>query len=634
MKERRRRASTSIPPWAGKGVLIALSLFQIYVAIVGVMTPLVQRSIHLSLGLSAAFLVYSTTKNRKPGTFSLLLAILSALVALYPTLNFEFMTKHVWLVEPLGEMDLTVGALSILLILEACRRCAGVPFMLLCSALVAYPCLPLLIGPIFGFPGFSPVAVIDWMYFTLEGIFGVSLGVSTTAIFPFILLGAFLERVGITDFFVDLAKAAVGSFRGGPAKISVISSALFGTVSGSAVANVMVDGQFTIPTMVKAGYSSETAAAVEAVASTGGYITPPVMGAVAFLMAEIIGVSYWTIAFCAVFPALLYYLALFLQVHMRACTLNLAGIPKDQLPSLKMVLKKIYYLFPLGLLVYLLSVGYSIYTSCVAAIAATLPIGFILKTERMTLGDVLSALESGAKNSLLIIVTCAAAGFILGSMSLTGLAVLLCSLIIKFSMGSLLGILVLSMFVNILMGMGVGSPIASYLALAGTTLPAAIQLGVNKIAAHMFTIYFANISFITPPVAMAVFAAAALAKSNIWRTGWIAVRLGIAGFVVPYMFVFDPALLLIGSTTAILKAVAIGVLAVTSLSMGFEGWVFTKANKVQRALMVVGALFFIIPGIVSEVIGGMLVTFAVLLNLHAARRTAVLAPLTGRSGRT
>lgn len=607
--------------WAAKGVLIGLALFQIYVAIVGVMTPLVQRSIHLSFGLTAAFLVYGATKKRKPGPFSIFLAVLSAGVAIYPTIHFKFISEHQWLIEPLTGIDLMVGGLSIVLILEAARRAAGLPFMLLCSALAVYPSLPLITGPIAGYPGYPPSAVIDWFFFTLEGIFGVSLGVSTTTIFPFILLGTFLEKAGITDFFTDMAKALVGFMRGGPAKISVVSSAFFGTVSGSAVANVMVDGQFTIPTMVKAGYPPETAAAVEAVASTGGYITPPVMGAVAFLMAEIIGVSYWKIAACAVIPAALYYIALFAQVHLRACAMGLRSIPKEQLPSRMLVLKRIYYLFPLGLLVGLLSKGYSPYTSCMIALAASLPIGFLFKRERMSIRDIFSALEEGARNALLIIVTCAGAGFILGCISLTGLGILLCSAITEVSAGELLVTLALSMVVNIIIGMGVGSPIAAYLVLAGTTVPAVVQLGVHKIAAHFFALYFATISYVTPPVAMAVFAAAAIAKTSIWKTGWAAMRLAIAGFVVPYMFVFNPSLLLIGSTKAILQACVTAIVGVIFLSAGVEGWFYTKANKVHRVLFLAGGLVLIAPGLMANVTGGLLAILGVVLNRYSSKRT-------------
>jgi TRAP transporter 4TM/12TM fusion protein len=492
--------------------------------------------------------------------------------------------------------------------------------MLLCLLLVTYPSLPLLTGPIVGYPGYSPEALVDWMYFTLEGIFGVSLGVSTTTIFPFILMGSFLEKVGITDFFTDFAKTLVGFMRGGPAKVSVVSSAFFGTVSGSAVANVMVDGQFTIPTMVKAGYTPYTAAAVEAVASTGGYITPPVMGAVAFLMAEIIGVSYWTIALCAVLPAALYYIALFVQVHLRACSLGLHGIPRRDLPSKLLLLKRIYYLFPLGLLVAMLSSDYSPYTSCIAALVSTLPIGFFLKTERIGVRDIVSALEDGAKSALLIIVTCAGAGFILGCLSMTGLGILLCGAIVKLSAGNLILTLLLAMLVNILIGMGVGSPIAAYLALVGTTIPVMIQLGVHKIAAHMYTLYFANISYITPPVAMAVFAAAAIAKTSIWKTGWAAVRLGIGGFIVPFMFVYDPSLLLLGSAPEVIVSFATAVAGVVALCVVVEGWFYTRTTHFQRLLFLIGGVLLIAPGVFKDLLGVSLIAAGALLNRHSARR--------------
>ncbi len=614
---------SSVARYASKVVLICLSLFQIYVSIVGVMTPLVQRSMHLSFGLTAAFLVYGTTKRQKPGLLSLVLACCSAFVASYPLFNLKFITEHQWLIEPLSPLDLLVGGASILLILEATRRAAGLPFMLLCLFLVVYPSLPLVTGPIAGYPGYSPGALIDWMYFTLEGIFGVSLGVSTTTIFPFILMGAFLEKVGITDFFNDLAKTLVGFMRGGPAKVSVVSSAFFGTVSGSAVANVMVDGQFTIPTMVKAGYAPHTAAAVEAVASTGGYITPPVMGAVAFLMAEIIGVSYWTIALCAVLPAALYYIALFVQVHLRACALGLQGIPRRELPSKVLLLKRIYYLFPLGLLVFMLSSDYSPYTSCIAALVATLPIGFFLKTERIGIRDIVAALEDGAKGALLIIVTCAGAGFILGCLSMTGLGILLCGAIVKLSAGNLIMTLLLAMLVNIFIGMGVGSPIAAYLALVGTTVPVIIQLGVPKIAAHMYTLYFANVSYITPPVAMAVFAAAAIAKTSIWKTGWAAMRLGIGGFIVPFMFVYDPSLLLIGSAPEVIVSFATAVVGVVALCVVVEGWFYTRTNRFERFLFLLGGVFLIAPSIVKDLVGASLIAAAILLNRQSARKAAL-----------
>jgi TRAP transporter 4TM/12TM fusion protein len=617
-----RNKSNSIAEWVATLILISLSIFQIYIAIVGVMTPLVQRSIFLSFGLPAAFLVYGVTKKRRPGAFSLLLGIMSAFVAIYPTLNFKFMSEHAWLVEPLGGWDLLVGALAIILILEATRRCAGLPFTLLCSLFLVYPCAPLLTGPIYGFPGYSPNAVIDWMYFTLEGVFGVSIGVSTTTIFHFVLLGSFLEKVGITEFFLDMANTLVGSRTGGPAKVAVISSAAIGTVSGSAVANVLITGQFTIPTMIKTGYPREFAGAVESVASTGGYITPPVMGGVAFLMAEIIGVSYWTIALHSMIPAVFYYTATFAQVHLRACKLGLRGIPKDQLPSYRLILKRIYYLFPLGLLVFLLSSGYSPSTSSFGALVASVLIGFIFKKPRLKISDILSALKDGAKTALLIIITCTSAGFILGSLSLTGLGILLSSAISNISGGILCIVLLLSMFVNLLMGMGVGSPIASYLTLVGTTVPLMIQLGVNPIAAHIFTLYYANIAFITPPVAMAVFAASALAKSSIWKTGWIAVRLGIVGFLIPYMFAINPALILIGSVPDILWAIFTAGLGIISLSGGIEGWFFGESNWLQRGVMIIGGCLLIVPEVVTDIIGAMLFTAGIILNYFHTKRVA------------
>jgi TRAP transporter 4TM/12TM fusion protein len=343
------------------------------------------------------------------------------------------------------------------------------------------------------------------------------------------------------------------------------------------------------------------------------------MGAVAFLMAEIIGISYWTIVLHAVVPAALYYLAAFVQIHFRACKLGLRGIPKDQVPSYGLLLKRIYYLFPLGLLIYLLSSGYSPYTSSFVALTTSLPIGFIFKKERMTIRDILSALENGAKSALLIIVSCAAAGFILGCLSLTGLGIVLSSALGYLSRGNLIMLLALSMFINIILGMGVGSPIAAYLTLVGTTLPMMIQLGVNKIAAHMFTLYFANISYITPPVAMAVFAASALAKSSIWKTGWTAVRLGIVGFVIPYMFVFNPALIGIGSASAILRAVFTAAIGVLFLGGGLEGWFYIDATKVHRVLLIIGGLLLIIPEVITDVVGALLGVTGVILNRQGAK---------------
>jgi TRAP transporter 4TM/12TM fusion protein len=523
-------------------------------------------------------------------------------------------------VDPLTPWDWVFGVIIILLVLEATRRIIGVPMALVgvLSLVYAYlgPYLPARIAH----PGFPLTQVLEHLYLTSEGIFGIPLGASATFIFLFVLFGAFLEKSGAGKFFIDLACGLAGGIRGGPAQVAVVTSALEGTVSGSAVANTIGSGTFTIPLMKSLGYKAHFAAAVEASASTGGQIMPPVMGVAAFILAEFVGIPYISVCVAALIPALLYFLAVGFMVDFEAAKLGLKGLPREMRPDLKKILREgLHLLLPLFALIYFLVEGYTAFRAAFYAIVVVIASSFLRKSTRMSLSSIVSALELGALNAIMVAVACASAGIIIGVISLTGLGVKFVALVVNFSQGILFLALPLVMLASLLLGMGVPTT-AAYIMVAALAVPALVELGVDRLAAHLFAFYFACVSAITPPVAVAAYAGAGIARANPFLVGVTAVKLAIAAYIVPFMFVYGPALLFKGTAVEILTAAVTASLGCYSLAAGVQGWLLGPANYPQRALLLASALALIKPGYMTDALGVVLLLLVMVWQKLSRRR--------------
>jgi TRAP transporter 4TM/12TM fusion protein len=507
-----------------------------------------------------------------------------------------------------------MGVILSLILLEASRRVIGWALPITAACFLLYAILGKYLPGLIRHTGFSLEVIIDQLYLTTEGIFGIPLGVSATYVILFVIFGAFLEESGTGQFFMDFSNSLVGGAKGGPGKISCVSSALFGTISGSAVANVMVDGWLTIPLMKRTGFKPDFAAAVEATASTGGQIMPPVMGAAAFVMAEYTGIPYIQICIHAAIPALLYYFALFMAIHFEASKTGLLGVPKEERPRFQsVVLARGHLFFPLIVIVYFMIAGYTPMYACIYATLSVVLIALLRAETRMGVMKILKALEFGAKNMLPVAAACACAGIIIGVINLTGLGLKFTSLILVIAGDSLIPALIFTMFAGIVLGMGLPTT-AAYIVQAALLIPALIKLGVPLIAAHLFVFYFAIISAITPPVAMAVYAAAGIGGSNLWRTGLEAVRIGATGFIIPFMFVYGPSLLMIGSIGTIITTIISSSIGVVALSAGLMGWFLKEATYLERVMLVAGALLLIKPGLYTDVIGLVLLIIVIVIQ--------------------
>jgi TRAP transporter 4TM/12TM fusion protein len=487
---------------------------------------------------------------------------------------------------------------------------------------------------------------MEQVYLSTEGIFGSTLGVSASYVMMFVLFGAFMEKSGTGQLFMDFSMSITGRYAGGPGKVAVVSSSLFGTVSGSAVANVMVDGPITIPLMKRTGFRPPFAAAVEAVASTGGQLMPPIMGAAAFVMAEFLAVPYAQITIWAIVPAFLYYLAVFAAVHFEAKRYKLAGVPASELPRFGDVMKARGHLFlPIALVLVGLIQGYSAPLCALAGAVACLPIALLRKTTRTGISwrNVLEALEEGAKNTLAVAMACAAAGIVIACVTITGLGIVFTQIVIALAQDTLILALILTAMAGIVLGMGMPTTPA-YIMMAALLIPALIKLGLAACplpvtpeckaavvpAAHMFAFYFAILSAITPPVALAVFAAASLAKANMWQSGFAAMRAAAPAYIVPFMFVYEPLLLLIVNDWSkewafVVWSMITASVGVVCLAASLFGWLFTFATAWQRVLLFIAALCLIKPGLITDVIGIVLLAIVATAQLAARRRAATSA---------
>jgi TRAP transporter 4TM/12TM fusion protein len=593
-------------------VAIAMSVYHLYTGYFGAPEALLHRSVHLLFTMVLIFFLFPLTKQEwgkgLRWTDGILILLVLASIG-YLFVNYEYVITRYALVHPLEKLDFVFGIVLILLLLEASRRAIGPALPITALVFLAYSYLGPVLPGLLRHTGFGTEVIVDQLYLTTEGIFGMPLGVSATYVILFIIFGTFLEKSGTGQLFMDFASAITGWTRGGPGKISCISSALFGTISGSAVANVMVDGWLTIPLMKRTGFKPPFACAVEATASTGGQIMPPVMGAAAFVMSEFTGIPYINICLYAMVPALLYYLSLFMSIHFMAGQMGLKGIPKEELPSMKKIMAARGHLFiPLGVMVYMMIAGYTPMYSCIYSTVAVVILSFVRKETRMNFRTFLAALEESAKNTLGVAAACACAGIVIGVINLTGIGLKFTSFVLFIASDSLIPALVLTMIAGIILGMGMPTTPA-YIVQAALLIPALIKLGVMPVAAHMFVFYFSTISAITPPVAMAVYAAAGIGGAALWPTGLWAMRIAATGFVVPFMFVYGPSLLFIGSAFDIATSAISASFGVVALAAAMMGWFVKKVSLWERAILVVAALLLIKPGLYTDAVGYVLLLF-------------------------
>lgn len=607
-------------------ILLSFSLFQLYTALFLGMEPMILRSIHLAFGLSLVFLLYPLNKNMPKDRIhpiDIFIAVITVIVCLYVVVFYRDIVYRAGLI---NSTDMIIGVLAIIIVLEASRRVIGMPMVVIAVMFIAYAFLGPYIPGRLAHRGVDLNNLAQHLFFTTEGIMGLPIGVSSTFIFMFLLFGAYLEKTGMGEFFINLANSINGSSPGGPAKVAVISSGLMGTLSGSSVANVVGTGSFTIPMMKKLGYKPEFAGAVEATASTGGQLMPPVMGAAAFLMAEITNTPYVTIIKSAAIPALLYYFGVWAGVHFEAKKLNLLGLPKNEIPKFTDVMRKRGHLIiPIFVVIYLLTVGFSPIRAALGAIVSTLLTSAIMKETRLSPKDLINGLIVGAKSSLTVVAACACAGIIIGVVTQTGLGLKMGSILVGIANGNLFLTLFFAMITSLVLGIGVPTT-ANYVITSTIAAPALLMLGVKLIPAHLFVFYFGIIADVTPPVCLAAVAAAGIAKSEPMKTGVVATRLAIAAFLIPYIFVYSPRMLLI-DTTPLLAAfdVLTALIGLTCTAAGLTGYFMTNMKIYERLLFVAGGILLVMTDVKMVVIGLALVlaVYVIQRNKTARQKLAI-----------
>ncbi len=594
-------------------IAVAMSAYHLFTGSFGAPEALLHRAIHLLFVMFLVFLINPMSKKQRRWWLDIIFISLSLGSIVYLFWNYEYFITRYPYVHPLSKPDIILGIIITLTLLEAARRSIGLAMPITAIAFIIYAYVGPFMPGLLRHAGQNTETIIDQLYMTTEGIFGIPLGVSATYVILFVIFGAFLERSGTGQFFMELAASTTGKARGGPGKIAVISSSLFGTISGSAVANVMVTGQFTIPMMKKTGFQPHFAGAVEATASTGGQIMPPVMGAAAFVMAEFTGLPYITVCKHALIPAILYYLSCFMAIHFEALRTNLKGI-MEEAPSLAAVLLgKGHLLIPVAVIIYMMFAGYTPMYACIFAIISVVILANLKKASRMGGIKIFQSLEEGAKGTVSVAVACACAGIIIGVINLTGLGLKFTSFVLFLAGESLALALVFTMIAGIILGMGLPTT-AAYIVMAALLVPALIKLGISTIAAHMFAFYYAIISAITPPVALAVYAGAGLAGSNMWQTGFAAVRIGAPGFIIPFMFAYEPSLLFLGSPWSIFTSFITASIGVVILAAGMMGWFLQETNWVERIFLMAAAILLIKPGFYTDLIGFILLGLAIFMQ--------------------
>lgn len=628
MRKYDRESNTRV--WVGKPktvisvILAAFSLWCIYVTLFATFLEEIRLTSFMGMIILMGFIIYPAKKGTQKVNYmpwyDIVMMVVGSAAFFYFTFNAETIvnqgTRFEW-------YQIAIGVVGILALIEVTRRCVGMPILIVAGFFILYAMIYGLTNPDF----FLRLRYfIRNLFYTKEGIFSTPVNVCSKYIVVFIIFGAFLERTGISNFFIELANCVAGRFAGGPAKVAVISSALCGMVSGSSVGNTVTTGSVTIPMMKKTGYAPEFAGAVEAASSTGGQIMPPIMGAAAFLMADFVGVPYSSIIGRAILPAILYFTGIFISVHLEAKRLNLSGIPKEKLPKMSHLLKKIYLLLPLVMLVVWVSGNYMTMQKAASyAIVLSIVVSLFDKENRITPHKVLDALVAGGKSTITVGAACGVAGIIAGTITMTGLANDLINVIVGIAGDKLIIALILTMLCCIVLGMGVPTT-ANYCIMAATTAPILIRMGVPTMAAHFFVFYFGIVADITPPVALAAYAGSAIAKSKPMKTAFNASKLAIAVFIVPYMFCYTPAMLLIDTTPLRVVQIAItafiGVFAVAS---ALEGYCFARMHMITRIVIAAGGLMLIHPALLTDVIGIAVVVAILVFNRVVEKKQTAAA---------
>lgn len=602
-------------------IAIVWTLYQLYTGIFGLMPAVLQRSTTMGFGLVLTFLGYRAFKGKsgKIPVFDWILAVLSVACVAYLWFTFDS------LVDRGGSptvMDVIMGCIAILLVLEAARRCVGIPLVIVVLVFLVYAFVGPYLPGLLGHRGYSLERVASQMFITLEGILGTPMSVATTFVFAFVLFGCFLEATGGAKLFIDLAFAITGRFPGGPAKTAVVASGLLGTISGSSLANVVTTGSFTIPLMKKCGYKASFAGGVEASSSSAGQIMPPVMGAAAFVMAETTGIPYLRICGAAAIPAVLYYLSVLLTVDLEARRTNLKTIPVEEIPKLWPTLKRsVPLLIPLAAIIIMMVIGYTPLKAALYATGIMILCSFFSKETRMTWPTFVEALKRSAFNAISVTVACAICGIVTGIITLTGLGLKLSDLILTASGGQLLPTLLLTMLASIVLGMGLPTT-AKYIVLSTIAVPALTRLGIPTIAAHLFILYFGVIAEVTPPVALTSYAGAAVAKAPGIETALQGLRISIAAFFIPFMFCYYPSLLFENITAfGMISGLISSFIGVTCLASASIGYLYGKLSLWQRAILLGGTFLVIHPSWVTDIIGLVIILFIVLTQIWAKKQT-------------
>ena len=619
-KESQTRIWEGKPALVVRAIMVVFSLYCIYSTLFSVDALEKRMTAFLALVVLMGYLTYPASKHHVRHNyipwFDYILMFLGSGSFLYYHFSYDSLVKVLTSAARISTFQIIVGIVGIICLIELCRRCVGIPILCVAGTLIIYTFITLSSS---GSAAIATKRMLYTLFYTTSGIMATPVQVCAKYIVVFIIFGAFLERTGIAAFFISLANSLVGGFSGGPAKVAVISSALCGMVSGSSVGNTVTTGSVTIPMMKKTGYKGEFAGAVEAAASTGGQIMPPIMGAAAFLMAEYMNVTYGEVALRAILPAVLYFTGIFIAVHLEARKLGLKGIDRSELPKLGRLLGKSYLLLPLIVLVYLVTTNTRTmqFSASIAIICAIL-VSLFDKENRITIGKIFEALEAGGKSTITVAVACSMAGVISGCITATGLASKLISAVVSASnavsfIDPTFVALFLTMFCCIILGMGVPTT-ANYCIMASTCAPILITIGVPKMAAHFFVFYFGIVADITPPVALAAYAGSAIAKSNPMKTGINATKLAIGAFIVPYIFCMNPAMLLIDVTVwGMIQIIVTSFVGMFGVASALEGYMLDNLHWTGRILAAAGGLLMMIPGSVTDFIGiGMLVVVVLL----------------------
>lgn len=616
-----------------KYLIIAISvifcLFQLYSILSGRITAQVVRATHLAFVMLLAYLLFPMKKDMpkdKLPWYDVILAIIGAASWSYITINFDSLVRRAGIYT---STDIIIGIIGILLVFEACRRIVGLPILIISIVFIIYALFGAYAPGFLNHRGYSLQRLVSHLFYNTEGIMGTPIGASATFIFLFIFFGALLDKTGIGQFFIDICNAIAGGFDGGPAKVAVLTSAMFGTVSGSSVSNTVGTGSFTIPMMKSLGYRPEFAGAVEASASTGGQLMPPIMGAAAFLMAESLGIPYMEVAKAAIIPAILYFTGIFIMVHLEAKKKGLKGLSKDSLPKIgELLMKKGYLVIPLLTIIYFFVLGKTaIYAGLMGIIAAAIVaivnsiVDIIMKRKvSFGLNDLIDVFVNAARNIISVAIACAMAGIIIGVITLTGLGLKIGAGLISISGGIPLLLLFLTMISSIILGMGVPTT-ANYLITSTIAASAIIGLGYEPLAAHMFVFYFGIIADVTPPVALAAMAGAAIAKSDPLKTGIEATKLSIGAFIIPYMFIFNPDILMINTTISdIIPILITSLIGMFGVSAGLEGYVFRKCKPYERILFIIAGLLSIYPEFYTDIIGIGIIAILVIVQIITKRK--------------